>query len=566
VKKPASLVYGVADTPPLHLVVMSGVQHVALISIDLVFPLLIFRAAHEPLQAVTSLLAVGMIVLGVGSLLQSARAGPVGSGYMCPSSFTASYFAPSLLAVKFGGLPLVFGMTVFAGLLEAALAPLLHRLRAILPSEICGLVIFMIGLSAGIAGLRTLVGAQDTPVIAREWWVAGFTLATMVALNVWGRGMARMLCALAGLVAGYVAAVAAGLIGSKEMAAIAAAPWIGVPDVRAPAWSFDLMLAVPFAIACIAAAMKAMGTITLCQRTNDAEWVRPDMRSITRGVLADGASTAIAGIAGTVGTNTCTSSVGLAAATGVAARRVAWAAGAMLIVLGFLPKLPAALAVMPRSVVVAALMFAVSFILINGLQVMSSRMLDARRTLVIGLSIVGGTAVEVFPIISGAASGAMAPIVGSALVFSTSIALALNLLFRLGVRRTITIDLDPAGWKPSDVEDVLIRQGGAWGARAEVINRASWAICQVLEAVAENCWRTGTLVVEVSFDEFSLDVMISYYGKLLEFPTQRPDEDEILSGDDGVRRLAGYMLRHAADRMRSELRYGRPVLMFHFDH
>jgi hypothetical protein len=26
------------------------------------------------------------------------------------------------------------------------------------------------------------------------------------------------------------------------------------------------------------------------------------------------------------------------------------------------------------------------------------------------------------------------------------------------------------------------------------------------------------------------------------------------------------MLRHVADRTRSELRFGRPVLMFHFDH
>jgi NCS2 family nucleobase:cation symporter-2 len=536
-KKPASLDYGVADSPPLHLVVMSGVQHVALISIDLVFPLLVFRAADASLQAVTGLLAVGMIVLGIGSLLQASRFGPLGSGYMCPSSFTASYFAPSLLAVKFGGLPLVFGMTVFAGLVEAALSPLLNRLRAILPSEICGLVIFMIGLSAGIAGLRSLIGAQGAPVSTREWWVAGITLATMVGLNVWARGMARMLCALAGLVLGYLAAGAAGLVGARELAAVVDAPWIGLPDVRTVAWSFDVMLVIPFTIACVAAAMKAMGTITLCQRTNDAEWVRPDMRSITRGVLADGASTAIAGLAGSVGTNTCTSSVGLAAATGVAARKVAYATGAMLIALGFLPKLPAALAVMPRSVVVAALMFAVSFILINGLQVMSSRMLDARRTLVIGLSIVGGTAVEVFPIIAGAASKAMAPIVGSALVFSTTIALALNLLFRLGVRRTIGIDLDPSRWKPSDVEDVLIRQGGVWGARADVINRASWAICQVLEVVAENCWRTGTLVIEISFDEFSLDVTISYYGKLLEFPTHRPDEDEILGSDDGYAAL-----------------------------
>ena len=44
---------------------------------------------------------------------------------------------------------MLFGMTIFAGLLEAAIAPLLNRMRAIFPPEISGLVILMIGMSAG---------------------------------------------------------------------------------------------------------------------------------------------------------------------------------------------------------------------------------------------------------------------------------------------------------------------------------------------------------------------------------------------------------------------------------
>jgi len=566
VKKPPTLVYGVDDSPPWYAVALNGVQHVALIAINLVYPVLVFRAMDIPAQLVGSLLAAGMAVLGAGTLLQASRLGPIGSGYMCPSTFTAGYFAPSLLAAKLDGLPLVFGMTMVAGFLEVLLAPLLHRLRSIFPPEISGLVIFMIGLAAGIAGLRSLLGEQAAPVSTAEWWVAGITLATMVALNVWAPGMIRMLCALLGLIAGYVASWAFGLMSSTELSVLSGAPWIGMPDLRALSWSFDSTLIVPFAIASVAAAMKAVGTITLCQRTNDADWVRADMRSVTRGVLADGTSTVIAGLVGAVGTNTSTPSVGLAAATGVAARRVAYAVGAIFIALAFLPKLPAALAVMPRPVVVAALMFAVAFIIINGLQVMNSRMLDTRRTLVIGLSIIAGTAVEVFPAIAVSAPGPLAPVIGSSLVFSTLIALTLNLLFRLGVRRTLPIRLDPASWNTSQIDDTLRRQGAAWGARVDVISHASWAICQVVDAVAENCWRSGELLIEVSFDEFNLDARVSYRGELLEFPRERPTEEEILAGDEGVRRLAGYLLRHTADRMRSEMQGERAILRFHFDH
>jgi hypothetical protein len=105
------------------------------------------------------------------------------------------------------------------------------------------------------------------------------------------------------------------------------------------------------------------------------------MKSVMRGVMADGIATSVSGLAGGVGTNTSTPSAGLAAATGVSASRVAYAAGGLFLLLGFLPKLAAVLAIMPRSVIISALLFTVAFILINGLQVMLSRLIDARRTL-----------------------------------------------------------------------------------------------------------------------------------------------------------------------------------------
>ena len=49
-------------------------------------------------------------------------------------------------------------------------------------------------------------------------------------------------------------------------------------------------------------------------------------------------------------------------------------------------RLPAIFGLMPRPVVVAALLFAVSFVMINGLQIMTSRLLDARLTVIIALS------------------------------------------------------------------------------------------------------------------------------------------------------------------------------------
>src|SRR4030095_2320704 len=162
--------------------------------------------------------------------------------------------------------------------------------------------------------------------------------------------------------------------------------------------------------------LKAMGTVTLCRRINDADWVRPDMAPIRRGVLADGLAITLAGSIGTFGVNTSPASVALSSATGVASRQVAYAVGVMFIALGFLPKLATLLALMPRAVMAAALVFATCFLLVNGMQMITSRMLDTRKTLVIGLAMIAGLAVEVFPSLVAAAPRGLAPLMASSLV------------------------------------------------------------------------------------------------------------------------------------------------------
>lgn len=565
-KKPSSLIYNADDRPSLLIALSNGAQHVGMISINLVYPLLICRAVGSPIPMVANLLAIGMIVLSIGTLIQVLRLGPIGSGYMLPSTFTASYFAPGLLAARIGGLPLVFGMTIFAGALEALIAPMLNRLRKFLPVEISGLVIFMLGIAAGLAGLRTLLGPTATPVSSAEWLVAATTLGAIIAFNIWGKGLARMLCALIGIVGGYAVALSVGLLHPALWSLVDQANWLGIPDLGHVAWSFNATLVAPFAIASLAAAMKAAGTLTICEKTNDATWVRPDMRSITRGVLSDGLATMIAGIAGTPGgVNTSTPSAGLASATGVASRNVAIVAAAIFFVLGFCPKLTAALAIMPRAVVVAALMYAVTFIVINGLQVMMSRLLDARRTVVLAFGIMGGLTIEAFPKSIYLLPNDIAAVAGSSLVASTAIALVLNLIFRIGVRRTATLNIERQQIDSQRIENFVLEQGKSWGARPDVTKRASFGLIQLIEAIGETCWKAGNLVVHASFDEYKIEIDVTYPGEQLKFPEERPTIDQIVD-EDGARLLAGFILRRNADRIQSVINNGNCTVYFHYDH
>ena len=82
----------------------------------------------------------------------------------------------------------------------------------------------------------------------------------------------------------------------------------------------------------------------------------------------------------------------------------------------------------------------------------------------------------------------------------------------------------------------------------------------------EGCDLQGPLEITASFDEFSLDVRVSYAGKPLELPEKRPTNEEIMASEDGQRRLAGYMLRRYADRVSATNKSGRSTIHFHFDH
>ena len=566
-KKPPSIAYAVEDRPPLPVTVLSGLQHVGIIAIALVYPLILSREAGLSLDQTSDVLATTMLILGLGAVLQSLPRGALGAGYLCPPVCTAAYLAPSVLAVKTGGVSLAFGMLAFGGLVEAALSRLLRPLRPYLPPEVSGLVVVLIAVALGSLAFRSLLGiGMPQPEHLPHSIVAALTLGTMVGLSVWSRGLPRIFCALIGMAVGYAAAVANGALTAADLRTVQAAPFVSPPGFAAHGWSWHASLAIPFAIAALANCVRTIGDVTICQKINDADWVRPDMRSISGGALANGVTNILGGMFGAHGVSTYTSSVGLAAATGVTSRHVGYAIGGIFIVLAFMPKASAVFLVMPAPVIGAATLFTSAIIFINGLQIITSRLLDARRTFVIGLSFMAAMAIELYPAFFDALPAATQPFFGSSLVLGTVTALVLNLVFRLGVRRTQRLVVDPQHVDPATIEAFMETHGAAWGARRDVIDRAAFDLAQSIETIVDSGVATGPLEVEASFDEFSLDLQVSYDGPPLELPDVRPSNEEIMASEDGARRLAGFMLRRHADRVQATHKAGRSTILFHFDH
>lgn len=566
-RKPRGVIYSVDERPPLGVVALSALQHVALMAVFLIYPVLIGREAGGGPGLVSNLVSLSLIVLAVGSVLQASPRGPVGSGFLCQPVPTAIYLIPSLLAARTGGLPLVFGMTVLAGLVEIALSRVLRVLRPFFPPEVAGLVVALIGVATGVVAVRHAMGVgAEQPADALEVFTGVVTLVTMVALNVWTGGVSRLSCVLIGMIVGYAAAAMLGTLGDAEWRTLADTPWFAAPSLAHTSWSFDAALVVPFAVAALAASLKVVGNVTTSQKLNDADWVRADMGSISRGVLADGLTTALAGAVGTSGVNSASANVGLGNATGVLSRNVAYGVAALLLLVAFFPKLGVALFIMPRSVAGTALLFAAVFIFVNGLEIMTSRLLDARKIFVIGLAFMGGLAVELLPQAFAGAPDWMKSLLVSSLVMGPVAAMVLNAVFRLGVRNVQKLTVEPARLDPETIEQFMETHGATWGARRDVIDRASFNLQQSLETIVEGCDPRGPLEIAVSFDEFNLDVRVSYAGAPLELPERRPTNEEIMESEEGQRRLAGFLLRRYADRVAATHKGGRSTILFHFDH
>jgi xanthine permease XanP len=567
-KKPGEFTHGVDDVPPPFLTVLVGFQHVSLVRIQLIFPALVIQLAELPTEVSVNMLSLSLIALGIAAILQSLPRGPVGSRYLCPSCHDGIFLEPSIAALKLGGLPLVFGMTLVAGVIQSALSPVLHRIRPLLPPEIGGLVVFLVGTSLAAIGCRYVIGVGVKEDVGPDYWlIGGVTLMIMVGLNVWGKGQAKLFCAMLGITAGYGAAFLTGMLPKDASRVFNELHLFAIPHFSHAGLAFSPAMIMPFTVAAIAVTLKGIGDITALQRINDPHWVRAEMGSISRGTLANGLANMVAGLVGTLGLTPSTANIGLQAATGMSSRVIGYAVGAILIVLAFLPSVTGSLILMPRPVMGAALLFSACFVLISGLQTITSRMLDARRTLVIGLGIASGVAAEILPGFATDIPNSLQPIVGSSIVLGTITALLLNGVFRIGQRRRVTLALDPAAADAvAEVNEFFDAAGRGWGARPDVMVRVAFGINQAIEAIREHCEPQGPITIEAHFDEFNLDVRISYRGEALEFPDERPSQQEIIETDAGYRRLAGFMLRMNADRIRTSVKDGATVLEFHFDH
>jgi xanthine permease XanP len=567
-KKPSNLVYDVDERPPLLIALVMALQHVVVMAVGWIFVVVIVSGMGGTSEQTQAMIRIAMIASGIATILQAAQKGPVGSGYLCPLSTGPAYIPASILAGQAGGIPLLVGMTTASGVFEIALSRIMPRLRVLFPPEVTGLVVAMVGVALVKLGAVRFFGYTGGALDPRATAVGAVTLLVMIAPAVWSKSRLRLYPVLLGLVAGYSTALALGVLKLSHFEATFAAPLLSIPRrVPGSGWDFRLALLGPFLIASLSSVLKAVGDLTLCQKINDARWKRTEMHSVGGGVLAGAIGTTISALVGGTGQSTFSSNVGLSMATGVTSRAVAVPAGLLIIALAFFPKVAAAFAVVPAPVMGAVLVYVTCFMILGGLQLMTSRMLDVRRTFVLGMSMIFGLSVDMVPGLYQHVPAILQPIFSSELALATVLVVTLNLLFRIGVAKTQTLEL-PAG--ATDLHDTVStfmeERGAAWGMRKEVEERAAETIYELLLSVRGN-QVSSPVTLRVRFDEFSLGADVEYAGPPVPLPDAPPTLEELSGSEAAVALLSGYIVRERADRVSvAGTNDGRCRIHLHFEH
>ena len=377
------------EKPPMALAFGLGLQ-LAILSVaaTVLVPAIIIRAAGGTESYLSWAVFTAVAVCGATTVLQAVRFGQIGSGYVLLMSISGASIAVSITALAEGGPAMLATLVVVSSVVPLALSARLSLLRRILTPTVTGTVIMLIPVTVMSHVFTMLKDVPDgVPAVAAP--LSAFATVLVIAGSVLkGTGVLRLWAPVIGVAAG---SAVAGFFGLYDIARVIEASWIGLPQGAWPGVDLDfgsvfwtLLPAFVFV-----ALIDTMQTISASVAIQQVSWRQPravDFRAVQGAVAAAGVAKLLAGLAGTVPNTTYSTTVSVTELTGVGARSVGIALGAVLIVLAFLPKALAVVLAIPGPVVAAYLAVFLAMLFVIGMNLVVQDGIDYRKGLVCGVA------------------------------------------------------------------------------------------------------------------------------------------------------------------------------------
>jgi len=230
-----------------------------------------------------------------------------------------------------------------AGLMYAILSGLFKvygakKVMRFFPPIVTGPIIICIGMNLSATAINSC---------SANWGIAAVAIIVVIACNIWGKGMVKIIPILLGVVASYVVGA---ITGNVDFSKVHEAAWLGLPfkmenTVFSLIGNADTSLIISSIITIMATMIEHIGDVCAISSTVERNYLADP--GLHRTLLGDGLATSIAALFGAPANTTYGENTGVLALSRVYDPRVIRIAAGLAVLLSFCPKFAALISAMP---------------------------------------------------------------------------------------------------------------------------------------------------------------------------------------------------------------------------
>jgi xanthine/uracil permease len=347
------------------------------------FPAVLGAVAGLKPSQVTGLYGATFIVTGVGTVLQ----GVMGLKMPIVIGPWAGSLAGLLATVKGIGPGAAFGSMFVAALIWTLIAIPVPRFSPIgfiarsfrEPILYGGMTIIAIAALTNITVVNW-IGMPSQPGFGAANWVGGaVAIVAITALITLTKGSLRSTAMLVGVVFG---AAAYAIFHPISFSVVRAAPWFKAPTIFGFGFGVNGIAVILFFLLLLPAVATSLSHYNLL-----ADWARVDLTGhrMAWGIFGLSLGGVLAGLLGAFSLSVYPDNLAIVRSSRVGSRWITASAGALLIVVGFIPKIDAFFVAVPSNVIGAAAVVLFGILFMSGVAAVSRVEWDQLNLLTVGL-------------------------------------------------------------------------------------------------------------------------------------------------------------------------------------
>ncbi len=439
-RAPARRRHPVDEILPPGKLAIYGLQHVlAFYAGAVIVPILLASAIKLTPEQLAYLINADLFTCGIASIIQALGFWRIGVRLPLLQGVTFTAVTPMIsIGISEGGgapgLRAIYGAVIVGGVFAFLVAPFFAKIIRFFPPIVTGTVITVIGVTLlSVAALDFGGGAAtqftDPPTFGAVKYLglAGFTLFTILFLYRFFRGFVSTIAVLIGLVLGTAAGA---LFNFTDFSRVSSAAAFGVTTpFHFGAPTFKVAAIISMIIVMLITAVETTGDVFAC-----AEIVEKPVggEDIARALRADGLATTLGGLLNSFPYTCFAENVGLVRLTRIKSRYVVVTAGAIMIVIGLIPKIGAMVAAIPPPVLGGAGFALFGTVAVVGVQTL--RRVDfhvENNVIILAISLAFAISPTVYPTIVSGFSEGVRTVVSSGITLGSLSAILLNIVFNV---------------------------------------------------------------------------------------------------------------------------------------